>query len=96
MANVTGAVATVTAMANDAITAAALKADAVDEILDEVIEGSLTMRQALRVILSALAGKSSGGGTATIKFRNLADDGDRITATVDAGGNRTAISISGT
>ena len=91
VANVTGAVATVTAMANDAITAAALNADAVDAILDDVIEGSLTMRQALRIILAALAGKSNGGGTATIKFRNLADDGDSITATVDAGGNRTAI-----
>ena len=53
------------------------------------------MRQAQRIIIAALAGKSNGGGTATIKFRNIADDGDRITATVDANGNRTAITISG-
>ena len=72
-----------------------LSAAAVDAILDDVIEGSLTMRQALRIFVAALAGKSSGGGTATIKFRNIADDGDRITATVDANGNRTAITISG-
>ena len=26
-------------------------------------------------------------------FRNAADDGDRITATVDADGNRTAVTV---
>lgn len=72
-----------------------LQADAIDAFSDDVIEGTLTRRQAERIILAALAGKSSGGGTATIKFRNLADDGDRITATVDGSGNRTAITISG-
>lgn len=68
---------------------------AVNAILDDVIEGSLTMRQALRIYLAALAGKSSGGGTETIKFRNLADDGDRVTVTVDSSGNRTASTVSG-
>ena len=77
-------------------TGVTLTSAAVDAILDDAIEGSLTMRQALRIFLAALAGKSNGGGTATIKFRNLADDGDRITATVDAGGNRSAITLSGT
>ena len=67
-------------------TGVTLSAAAVDAILDDVIEGTLTMRQALRIFVAALAGKSSGGGTATIKFRNIADDGDRITATVDANG----------
>jgi hypothetical protein len=41
--------------------------------------------------LSVLAGKSSGGGTATIIFRDTADGTDRVTATVDADGNRTGV-----
>jgi hypothetical protein len=37
-------------------------------------------------------GKVSGGGTTTITFANaVADDVDRIVATVDSNGNRTAI-----
>jgi hypothetical protein len=84
------------AIATGAIDADALAADAVDEILDEVVEGALTMRQILRLALATLAGKSSGGGTATIIFRDNADSKARITATVDANGNRTAMTVDGT
>lgn len=72
-----------------------LSAAGVDAILDEVVEGSMTLRQALRIYLSALAGKSSGGGTSTITFRDLADSKNRISATVDADGNRTAVTLDG-
>lgn len=75
------------------ITAAALAADAVDEILDEVVEGSLTMRQALRLLLAGVAGKSNGGGTSTINFRDNGDTKNRIQATVDPSGNRTAVTL---
>ena len=88
-------VVTAAAVASGAIDADALAADAVDEILDEVIEGSLTLRQALRVLLAALANKASGGGTTTVTFRDLADSKARITATVDANGNRTAVTLDG-
>lgn len=40
---------------------------------------------------SALLGKVSGAATATVVFRALDDSKDRITATVDADGNRTAV-----
>lgn len=86
---------TAAAVATGAIDADALAADAVDEILDEVIEGAVTMRQALRVFLSALGGKSTGGGTTTVTFRDNADSKARITATVDSGGNRTAVTLDG-
>lgn len=82
-------------IATDAIGAAQLAADAVDEILDDPVEGALTMRQVLRIMLSSLAGKSNGGGTASINFRNYADTLNRIAATVDANGNRTAITLDG-
>ena len=59
---------------------------------EEDIETGLTLRQALRLIAAATGGKVSGGGTTTITFRSaIADDQDRITATVDNDGNRTAI-----
>ncbi len=34
-------------------------------------------------------------GTTTITFRDLADSNARITATVDANGNRTAVTLDG-
>lgn len=59
----------------------------------EDVETGLTLRQALRLITAAVGGEVSGGGTTTITFRNaVADDADRIIATVDSNGNRTAIS----
>ena len=58
----------------------------------EDIESGLTLRQALRLVTAATAGKISGGGTATITIRNAVADGvDRVVATVDTDGNRTAI-----
>lgn len=72
-----------------------LSAAAVDAVHDEVVEGSLTMRQALRLVLAVLTGKSAGGGTSTITFRDLADTKNRISATVDANRNRTAVTRDG-
>lgn len=58
----------------------------------EDVETGLTLRQALRLVTAATAGKISGGGTATITIRNaVADSADRITATVTTDGDRTAI-----
>lgn len=68
---------------------------AVDAILDDVVEGGLTLRQTTRIMLSALAGKVSGGGTAEIIFKGVDGMTARITATVDANGNRTAVVING-
>lgn len=73
-----------------------LTTSAVDAILDEVVEGTMTLRQMLRVMLAALAGKSTGGGTATITFQDVGDTKARITATVDSSGNRTSITTDGT
>ncbi|MCC7063250.1 MAG: hypothetical protein IT456_10625 [Planctomycetes bacterium] len=69
----------------------AMEAAAVAAILDEVVEGTVTHRQLLRLGAAVLLGKLSGAGTATEVFRGILDDKDRVTATVDAAGNRTAI-----
>lgn len=70
-----------------------MESGAVDAILDEVVEGSYTMRQFLRLFASALGAKVSGAATTTIVFRDTGDTKDRITATVDEDGNRTAITL---
>lgn len=74
----------------------ALSATGIDAIIDDVIEGTLTLRQAIRIYLAALGGKSTGGGTNTITFLDNAGSKARITATVDADGNRTAMTLDGT
>ncbi len=91
----------------DAIDAGAIKADAVtkiqaglstldaDDVHDEVIEGALTFRQMMRIILAACANVLSGGGTTTITIKDLANTKPRITATVDSSGNRTNVTLDG-
>lgn len=56
------------------------------------VETGLTVRQALRLIAAATAGEVSGAATATVTIRNaVADSKNRIVATVDGDGNRSAI-----
>lgn len=58
------------------------------------VESSLTVRQAMRIIVAACGGgKVSGAGTTTIVIRNFGDSKDRITGTVDANGNRSALTF---
>jgi hypothetical protein len=45
----------------------------------------------MRLFASVLLGKVSGAGTETEVFRDINDTKDRVTATVDAQGNRTNI-----
>src|SRR3972149_5822426 len=56
-----------------------------------VVEGTITLKQAVALFLSVLTGKSSGGGTATVVFRDTGDSKNRLSVTVDADGNRTAV-----
>ena len=58
------------------------------------VETGLTPRQAMRLMVAAMAGKLSGAATTTVVIRNaIADNKNRITATVDADGNRSAITV---
>lgn len=101
----------VVSIEDDAITAAAIAADAIgasevaagaaqeiaDALLDraDAIETGWTVRKILRVMSAALAGKLSGAATTTNTIRDVTDAKARITATVDADGNRTAITLDG-
>lgn len=64
-----------------------------DSILDQAdgVESGITPRGALRLIAAASAGKLSGAATTTVAIRNVGDSKTRITATVDADGNRSAV-----
>lgn len=88
---------TATSIAADAIGASELASDALaeiaDAVLDEVIEGSTTLRQVLRGFAAALLSKASGLATTTAVYRDVGDTKDRITATVDASGNRSAVTL---
>lgn len=66
------------------------------DISEQTVEGTRTVRGALRLILSALAGKLSGAATTTVTIRDADDTKNRITATVDADGNRTAVTLDDT
>ena len=89
-----------TAWGSGALTAAALAADAgaeiADAVLDEVVEGSLTLRQIVRIILATTACKVSGLDGATALFRDSGDTKNRVTATTDTYGNRSAVTFDAT
>lgn len=79
----------------DALPTAAENAAALMD-LSNGIETSITPRQALRLILAASAGKLSGAATTTVTIRNVGDSKNRITATVDSDGNRSAVTVDAT
>lgn len=61
---------------------------------DEV-ETGITWAEWAKVLGSVLAGVASGGGTTTVVFKALDNSGTtRVTATVDANGNRSAVTLS--
>ena len=82
----TGDAMTLTTGERDAVAAALLD-------LANGVETGITTRQALRATLSALAGKVSGMSANAPVFRAADDSKDRITATTDAAGNRSAITL---
>lgn len=72
------------------VTVSALTSSAINNLLDSAsaIEPNITMRGALRLMLSALAGVLTGAASGRIEVRNTANTKTRITAEVDPLGNR--------
>jgi hypothetical protein len=58
----------------------------------ELVETGLTVRETLRIAISALGGKVAISGN-TVTFRDVNDTVDRITATTDSNGQRTAVTL---
>lgn len=68
----------------------------VSGIWGNTVEGTLTGTQWQRVVLAAVAGKTSGAGSTTVYFRDVADSKNRIVGLLDGSGNRATITLDGT
>lgn len=79
-----GSAMTLTSGERSAIAAAILAAGDID---------GFTLEETLKLCLAALAGKLSGASGTTITIRSAADDANRIVATVDSYGNRSAVTL---
>lgn len=87
----------VTSVATDGITSGSLATSAVTEIVDAIkaieIETGYDIVEILKVVAAATAGKASGFPTTNVIYRDILDSKNRITATVDTVGNRTAVTL---
>jgi hypothetical protein len=64
----------------------------IHDLLD-IIEGTLDHQEVMRILLAAAAGQVAGANTTNVTIRDQADTKDRIDATVDEYGNRTAVTV---
>lgn len=87
VASVSGSV---TVGTNSDKTGYALSSSGVDAI---TVETGLNLRQAVAITVAAEAGKVSGAGTGTISITGAGVNTTRIVATVDASGDRTALTL---
>lgn len=72
----------------------ALSAAGVDAILDEIVIGDKTLRQAITIIMAKLVGVATGGGSTTISYNGVNGASNVIVETVDiATGNRSAVTL---
>jgi hypothetical protein len=62
-----------------------------DNILNGIVEGTYTLKQIVRLMASVLTGKTTGGGSNVLRFRDLLDSKDRIVSTVDSNSNRISV-----
>lgn len=67
----------------------------VADIIAGISDGTYDLQEMARIGFAILAGKSTGGGTSTVNFRDTADSKNRMVATVDSNGNRTAVTLTG-
>lgn len=90
-------VITSSTIANNALTNSAFTTGYYNSIssgvLDATVESGYSMAESMRLQNAVLLGKVSGANTTTNTFRDIADTKDRVTATVDTNGNRTAITL---
>jgi hypothetical protein len=64
--------------------------------LNNDIESDLGIKEMLRIMFAVLANRSNGGNTNTISFRDYNNSKNRIVATVDDFGDRSAVVIDAT
>ena len=74
---------------------AALNDITVAEMLAGIIEGALDLQEVLRIILSFVAGTTTGGNTTNPIFKSQDGGTDRIDMTVDSDGDRSSVTVDG-
>lgn len=57
------------------------------------ISPSISLKDAIRLLLSVSVGKATGGNTTSIHFRDVEDTKDSVTMTVDSSGNRSSVTL---
>jgi hypothetical protein len=75
------------------VTGAGDPATVADAVFAKMVEGSLNLQQALRLMMAMLYGKVNGAASDTINFRDMADLKNRVVITADADGNRSAVTL---
>lgn len=65
-------------------------------VMASVVEGTISLTQILRIIMSGVALKSNGMDLNAPNFRDLADGKNRISGTIDVNGNRLTVTVDGT
>lgn len=68
------------------------KTDIKNLVFDEVIEGTETFKQQMKLVRAEAVGELAVSGD-TVTIRDAGDTKDRITATVDANGQRTSVTV---
>jgi hypothetical protein len=71
-----------------------LSANGLDAVVVDTGMQNINGTESLRLMLAALCGRVSGGGTPTIVIRGANNSTARIVATVDENGNRSAVTLS--
>lgn len=66
-----------------------------ESIWAKELEGTFTIEEVLRIGIAVLAGKTTGGETNILRFRDLLDTKDRVVATVDSNSNRLTVVLDG-
>jgi len=59
--------------------------------MNEIVEDAYTVVEAFRLLMSQFGGKTAGGGTGTLIFRDTGDAKDRATVSADEDGNRSVV-----
>ena len=67
-----------------------------DAVWQRELESAFTAEELTRIMYAVLAGRVSGAGTGTERFRNVANTKDRLVSTVDENGNRSTVVGDGT
>ena len=70
---------------------AALENMSTADLIASISEGGHDLQGMLRIMFAVLAGKSTGGGTLALAFRDVADSKNRVAVTVDSDGNRDVV-----